>query len=129
MKGEQNYLINGKGLLSGISDIRDARFYSENILEENACQLLQDRKRIFSICLTNAGNDNETLIKMLRNMTEAAKAFIKSDEVWDRKEIISIMDTIVSSEGNFACVLAGKTLASLLFLPILKNDFLIKSLK
>jgi hypothetical protein len=47
-----------RGLLSGISDISKAKFYSNNIAIKDSYELLKDTKHIYNICLNNADGNS-----------------------------------------------------------------------
>ena len=103
-----NSISHQNGLLSGIYDIKKAEFYSDKIDIKSSSELLKDPNQIYNICLNNVAGDTTKLEKNLKSMSDEAKNFVKSNEVWDRKELITSIEDIISDEGNFVCVLAGK---------------------
>jgi hypothetical protein len=111
------------GLLSGIHDIERAEFYSDNIPIKSSYELLKDPNQIYNICLSNAGGNTTKLNDILKNMRDKAKKFIKSDEVWDRKGLITSIEDIIADDGNFVCILAGKSTGKSLVLRSIEKKF------
>ena len=111
------------GLLSGIHDIKKAEIYSDNISIKNAYELLKDPNQFYNLCLSNAGGNTTKLNENLKSMRDKAKKFIKSDEVWDRKELINSIEDIIADDGNFVCLLAGKSTGKSLVLSSVEKKF------
>jgi hypothetical protein len=111
------------GLLSGIDDIREAKFYSDSIAIKGSCELLKDPQHIFNICLNNAGGNFTLLDENLKNMSDKAKAFIQSNEVWNRKELITSIESITEDKGKFVCILAGKSTGKSIVLSDIEKRF------
>ena len=103
-----DFVLSQNGLLSGISDIKKAQFYSDNILIKSSYELLQNPNHIYSICLKNAGGNITKLNENLKNMSDKAKNFVESNEVWDRQELITSIESVIEDKGKFVCLLAGK---------------------
>jgi hypothetical protein len=110
-----------KGLLSGISDIASAHYYSDKLVIKNTYHLLQDSQYIFDICSKNAGGDTARLNEDLMRMAAKAGSYIKSDVLWNRDELESCLYNIVTSKGRFVCLLAGKSTGKSLVLKKLQE--------
>ena len=110
-----------KGLLSGVSDIASAHYYSDKLVIKNTYRLLQDSQYIFDICSKNAGGDTTRLNEDLKRMAAKAGSYIKSDVLWNRDELKSCLHNIVSDEGRFVCLLAGKSTGKSLVLKKLQE--------
>lgn len=111
-----------KGLLSGISDIASAHYYSDKLVIKNTYRLLQDSQYIFDICSKNAGGDTARLNDDLKRMAAKAGSYIKSGALWNRDELKSCLHNIVSDEGRFVCLLAGKSTGKSLVLKKLQEE-------
>ena len=98
-------VAHNKGLLSGITDLESAEYYSDKVVIKSSYQLLQDKRRIFNICLNNADGNTTKLEENLKSMREKAKKFIMSDEVWNRRQLISSLENIIADKGKVVCLL------------------------
>jgi hypothetical protein len=112
-----------KGLLSGINDINNADFYSDNIALKDSNELLMDTDRIYNICFNNAGKDEKEMDATLKTIIEKINVFIKSDEVWNRNEFIESIQTVIGKSGMFCCVLGGKNTGKSLVLSEIEKQY------
>ena len=110
-----------KGLLSGVSDIASAHYYSDKLVIKNTYHLLQDSQYIFDICSKNAGGDTARLNEDLKRISQKATSYIESDVLWNRDELMSCLHNIVTSKGRFVCLLAGKSTGKSLVLKKLQD--------
>ena len=110
-----------KGLLSGISDIASAHYYSDKLVIKNTYHLLQDSQYIFDICSKNAGGDTARLNEDLKRISQKATSYIESDVLWNRDELKSCLHNVVMRKGRFVCLLAGKSTGKSLVLKKLQE--------
>jgi hypothetical protein len=110
-------------LLSGIHDIKEAEFYSDKVTIKSSYELLKDPNHIYNICLKNAGGNTTKLNENLKHMSDKAEEFIQSDEVWNRKELITSVENIIDRKGKFVCLLAGKSTGKSLVLSTIEKRF------
>eukprot|EP01035_Chromulina_nebulosa_P017047 gene17047-22556_t len=97
------------GLLTSISDISTADYYSNNIVLENAQRLASNDKFLYEAALNDSIASNTDIDSYLNDVYQASNNFIRSDKLWDRERLISIFkDYITSPPGSFVCVLGGK---------------------
>ena len=111
------------GLLSGIHDVKEADFYSNNISIKSAYELLKHPNQIYSICLHNAGGNTTKLDANLKNIHDNAINFVESNEVWNRKELIVSLENIIVRNGKFVCLLAGKNTGKSLVLNHIEKKY------
>jgi len=111
-----------KGLLSGVSDIASAHYYSDKLVIKNTYHLLQDSQYIFDICSKNAGGDTARLNEDLMRISQKATSYIESDVLWNRDELKSCLHNIVTRKGRFVCLLAGKSTGKSLVLKKLQEE-------
>ena len=99
-----------RGLLTGILDISKAKDYSRTINIDLAADLLRDTKHVYHVALEEThGNDAERK-NYLTEVIKKAKTFMENlDEVLDRDELKSAIQTILLDKGKFVCVLGGKS--------------------
>lgn len=98
--------MNARGLLTGISDVSNSKDYSRTVNVDFAVDLLRDKKRIYNVALEeNHGNATECKI-CLTKVIKKARTFMKSrGQVWDRDELERAIKNILSTDGNFVCLL------------------------
>ena len=108
---ETTFSSKPRGLLTGISDVSKAKDYSRTMNVGSAVGLLRDTKHIYNVALDETHGSNADLLKS--NLTEVikkAKVFMRNrDEVRDRDELKSAIQSIHSDVGKFVCVLGGKS--------------------
>ena len=121
--GEANnvHATHSKGLLSGIDNITKAEYYSNNSSIKDSYELLKNPNQLYKICLQNSGGVITKLELDLKNISDKAEEFIQSDEVWNRKQLISSIENIVARKGKFACLLAGKNTGKSLVLSSIEK--------
>jgi hypothetical protein len=124
-----NNITHKSGLLSEVYDIKKAEFYSDNIPIKSSYELLKNPNHIYNICLKNAGGNTTKLDENLKNMSDKAEEFIQSDEVWNRKELITSIENIIARKGKFVCILAGKNTGKSLVLSSIEKRFPAKVFK
>jgi hypothetical protein len=78
---------------------------------------------MYNICLNNVAGDKTKLEENLKSMSDKAKKFIQSNEVWDRKELLTSVENIIADEGKFVCILAGKNTGKSLVLLNVEKRF------
>ena len=121
--GETNNVAHGKGLLSGIYDITKAKFYSDNISIKSSYELLKDPHHIYNLCLKNSGGNITALDDNLKRISDKAKEFVQSDEIWNRKQLICSIENIITDKGKFVCLLAGKNTGKSVVLNSIEKRF------
>ena len=110
-----------RGLLTGISDVNEAKFYSDKLVIKDSYKLLEDKKIIYNLCLANADGNTTNLDGMLKVMFEKARLFVKSSEIWDGEELLTALKFNINDEGSFVCLLGGKSTGKSLVLTRLEN--------
>ena len=123
---ENNNNNTGLGLLAGIPDVRSADFYTRKMNLPEASKMVMDYNYIYASALRDAGGDVIKLDTNLKKIEKSAVAFMKLGQMWDRAELKSHLESIVSSEGKFACLLAGKSTGKSLILRNLEQDHMEK---
>ena len=112
------------GLLTSITDIKEANHYSNNInIQDYISKEAKDEKNIFKVFMTYWNGD---LLKFDQNLTEIIKkatTFVESKELWNREEIKSELDTILNGKSNFVCFLAGKSTGKSLIVKNFQNQY------
>eukprot|EP00596_Hydrurales_sp_CCMP1899_P003850 CAMPEP_0119037676 /NCGR_PEP_ID=MMETSP1177-20130426/6174_1 /TAXON_ID=2985 /ORGANISM="Ochromonas sp, Strain CCMP1899" /LENGTH=455 /DNA_ID=CAMNT_0006999277 /DNA_START=177 /DNA_END=1544 /DNA_ORIENTATION=- len=114
------------GLLFGIDDIKEANFYSDHIALNSSRILVEDVKYIYNLFLHNAGGNITKLEETVKNMNDKISKFKVSDEVWDRNEFTTVIESIIAGVGKFIFVLAGKTAGKSLLFRSLEKQFPMK---
>ena len=123
---ENNNNNTGLGLLAGIPDVRSADFYTRKMNLPEASKMVMDYNYIYASALRDAGGDVIKLDTNLKKIEKSAVAFMKLGQMWDRAELKSHLESIVSSEGKFVCLLAGKSTGKSLILRNLEQDHMEK---
>ena len=123
----RNFHLNG--LLSGIDDIKVAEFYSNNVPIKSAYEMLKGPNQIYNICFHNAGGNTTKLNENLKSINEKVNFFVESNEVWDRKVLMTSIEDIIFSKGKFVCLLAGKSTGKTLVLTSIEKKFPAKVFK
>jgi len=123
---ENNNNNTGLGLLAGIPDVRSADFYTRKMNLPEASKMVMDYNYIYASALRDAGGDVIKLDTNLKKIEKSAVAFMKLGQMWDRAELKSHLESIASSKGKFACLLAGKSTGKSLILRNLEQDHMEK---
>ena len=123
---ENNNNNTGLGLLAGVPDVRSADFYTRKMNLPEASKMVMDYNYIYASALRDAGGDVIKLDTNLNKIEKSAVAFMKLGQMWDRAELKSQLESIVSSEGKFVCLLAGKSTGKSLILRNLEQDHMEK---
>jgi hypothetical protein len=113
------------GLLTGVSDPSCSKFYSSELNLENVAAMLEQRSP--SAIGLAAKRDWETgkhttpLDKSLKKIDLKASDWIAKDNMWDREELMSTLNTLASDTGQFVCLLGGKSTGKTLALNTLSK--------
>ena len=84
---------------------------------------MKDTNHLYNICLKNADGNIVNLRKDLKRISNKADRFIQSDKVWNRKQLITSLESIVARKGKFVCLLAGKNTGKSLVLKDIQKRF------
>jgi hypothetical protein len=87
---------------------------------------VEDVKYIYNLFLHNAGGNITKLEETVKNMNDKISKFKVSDEVWDRNEFTTVIESIIAGVGKFIFVLAGKTTGKSLLFRSLEKQFPMK---
>jgi hypothetical protein len=98
-----------KGLLSGISNISTADYYSNNISIVEAMNLVGDQKILHHIIESYGGSDPVKANAFYDTMFQTMSDFIYKNTVWDRKELLDGLEDLIKTKGKLVCLLGGKS--------------------
>jgi hypothetical protein len=99
-----------KGLLNGIPDVGNAKNYARKINLRDACDLLKKKDYVYNSAVEDVRGDTNELKKYLQDTVKRAQAYMKNQEdIWDRDELKDQLNRIIGTEGNFVCLLGGKS--------------------
>jgi hypothetical protein len=99
-----------KGLLSNIQSISAAKYFTSNMSINEAAQMTLNKSYVYKEAVNDANTLGEDITNYLSRIYNASAEFISSDVLWERKELMNILEKTVSSEiGMLMCVLGGKS--------------------
>ena len=99
-----------KGLLNGIPDVGNANNYARKINLRDAVDLLKYKNYLYNSAVEDVRGETKELKKYLQDTVKRAQAYMKNQEdIWDRDELKDQLNRIIGTEGNFVCLLGGKS--------------------
>ena len=107
---------NEGGLLRGIKDVGDAKYYSRSMIINDAAALLKDSGHIYSCALLDANGSVPECKTNIGNIVKEARKFMKSRLVWDREELQGALKATLAQKGEFVCFLGSKNTGKSLML-------------
>lgn len=97
------------GLLSGISNITSAEYYSNNIQLEKAVQLVKNNRVLYDIVSQECAFNLNNIDEYLESILDKLDIFMGKNKVFDRAELIDGLENASETTGNFVCLLGGKS--------------------
>jgi archaellum biogenesis ATPase FlaH len=99
-----------KGLLNGIPNVGNAKNYARKMNLRDAGDLLKNKNNVYNSAVEDVHGDTNELKKYLQDAVKRAQAYMKNQEdIWDRDELKDQLNRIIGTEGNFVCLLGGKS--------------------
>ena len=96
-------------LLYGISDISSAGYYSSKLPLQQAVELVKNNRVLYDIVSQECECDQGKIDKYLENIFVRMNSFMKKNKVWDRAELMNGLNGATEIDGNFVCLLGGKS--------------------
>jgi hypothetical protein len=99
-----------KGLLNGIPDVGNAKYYARKINLRDAGDLLKNTNYLYNSAVEDVRGDTNELEKYLQDTVKRAQAYTENQEdIWERDELKDQLNRIIGTKGNFVCLLGGKS--------------------
>ena len=97
------------GLLSGITDVSSANFYSANLPLREASEFVKSNRLLYDIITVECNSVQEEIDKYLEDIELKMDEFMEKNTVWDRTDLLRGLDDATRKRGNFVCLLGGKS--------------------
>ena len=110
------------GLISGLSKISTANYYSEKLPLIEAYDLVKKNRFLYDIVEKECESDPDKIDKHLEDMETKMDEFLRKNKVWDRSELFLGLDGATRKKGNFTCLLGGKSTGKSLVLGEFSGD-------
>jgi hypothetical protein len=112
-----------RGLLTDNQSVRYGKDYSREVNLKDAVTLLSDTKHIYNVALGEVNGITKRLEETLTVINGKAKDFIGSrDTVWGCDDLMKAINDILLDEGQFTCLLGGKSSGKSLVIKGLLDD-------
>jgi hypothetical protein len=113
-----------KGLLSNIHNISTAEYFTSNMSMEDAALMALNYSYVYKEAVEDARTLREDITNYLTRIYKASADFIHSNVLWDRKDVMDILEKTVSTEtGALMCVLGGKSTGKSFVLNQLESKY------
>jgi len=97
------------GLLSGLSDISKADYYSMYLSVKEAAEIVRNNRQLYEIIEKECESDTGRIDERLEEIETVVDSFIAKKDVWDRKDLLQELKVIARKKGRFVCLLGGKS--------------------
>jgi len=97
------------GLLSGLSDISKADYYSMHLSVKEAAEIVRNNRQLYEIIEKECESDTGRIDERLEEIEIVVDSFIAEKDVWDRKDLLQELEVIARKKGRFVCLLGGKS--------------------
>jgi hypothetical protein len=115
---------NNPGLLTNIQNISVAEYFTSDMSLDKAALMAFNKSYIYNEAVNEASMLGEDITSYLARIYSASAHFINSNELWERKHEMDVLEkSVFSKTGTLMCVLGGKSTGKSFFLNQLESKY------